>query len=234
MSLLTDLQEHASDTFKTSWDTREGRVVPAPSDLKLGNDAVEFDRATILYADLTGSTAMVDTVGWQKAAEIYKTFLFCAGKIIRSHGGSITSYDGDRVMGVFVGNSQSTPAAKCALQINWAVQNIINPALNKQYVGNTVNVSQIVGIDTSAVRVARTGVRGDNDLVWVGRAANYAAKLTEIKQAERTWITEAVYNRLLDEAKYGGNPKQDMWKQYRWTEHDRSAIYGSTYWWSID
>ena len=37
---------------------------------------------------------------------------------------------------------------------------------------------QSVGIDTSELFVARTGIRRANDLVWVGRAANHAAKLS--------------------------------------------------------
>jgi len=41
------------------------------------------------------------------AAEIYKTYLHCAAKIIRSEGGSITSYDGDRIMGIFIGDDHS-------------------------------------------------------------------------------------------------------------------------------
>jgi class 3 adenylate cyclase len=234
MSLLTDLQSHAATTFRSNWETREGRVVPVPADLKLTNDAVVFDRATVLYADLTASTHMVDTLGWQKAAEIYKTFLFCAGKIIRDAGGAITSYDGDRVMGVFIGDFQSTQAAKCALKINWAVQQVINPALNKQYADNTFTVQHVVGIDTSTIRAARTGVRGDNDIVWVGRAANYAAKLTELKSAERTWITADAYERLADDAKFGGDPKTNMWKLFTWRQQNDIPVYGSTWWWSFD
>jgi class 3 adenylate cyclase len=233
MSLLSDLSDYVSTTFRSNWETRNGQVVPVPTDLKLGNDAVVFERATALYADLTASTLMVDTLGWQRAAEIYKAFLFCSAKVIRDEGGSITSYDGDRVMGIFVGDKQSTSAVRCAMKINWAVQEIINPALRKQYSDNSLSVSQVVGIDTSEIRAARTGVRGDNDIVWVGRAANYAAKLTEIKQAERTWITKSVYDRVDAEVKFNGNPKSHMWKQYSWTEHDGSAIFGSTWWWSF-
>ncbi|MVA12289.1 adenylate/guanylate cyclase domain-containing protein [Agrobacterium vitis] len=233
MGLLKDLQDHAAQTFREQWATRAGKVVPAPTDLKLSNDAVEFDRATVLYADLTGSTNMVDTLCWQKAAEIYKTFLFCSGKIIRDSGGVITSYDGDRVMAVFIGNTQTSDAAICGLKINWAVQSVINPALTNQYSENTFAVSQVVGIDTSQLRAARTGVRGDNDIVWVGRAANYAAKLTEIKLPQRTWITENAYNWLRDEAKFGGNPKQNMWKKFNWSQQNNIPVYGSTYWWAI-
>jgi class 3 adenylate cyclase len=207
--------------------------VPDPEDLKLNNDAVEFDRATVLYADLAGSSALVDSVGWQFAAEIYKTFLHCAATIIRNGGGDITSYDGDRVMGIFVGDSQTTSAAKCGLKINYAVQSIITPALKAQYSQNNYTVKQVIGIDSSPIRAARTGVRGDNDLVWVGRAANYAAKLTELNSAERTWITGTAYNQLHKSATHGGTPEQWMWKKYSWAQMNKIEVYGSTWWWPV-
>jgi len=94
------LKGEVKKIFGESWKTRDGDVVPDPENLRLGNDAIEFKRATVLYADLSGSTNLVSTEGWTFAAEIYKTYLYCAARIIRSEGGSITSYDGDRVMGV--------------------------------------------------------------------------------------------------------------------------------------
>lgn len=233
MSLSDDLEKEVKKIFKDTWTKRKGQVVPDPSDLLLGNDAIEFDRATVLYADLSGSTALVDAKEWWFAAEIYKTFLHCAAKIIRDQGGTITSYDGDRIMAVFIGNNQTTTAARCGLKINYAVQNIVNPALKAQYPNSTYVVRQVVGIDTSEIRAARTGVRGDNDIVWVGRAANYAAKLTELDLSERTWLTEDAYNRLEEGSKMGGNPKRNMWKKYDWTQNDNKTIYGSTWWWSV-
>ncbi len=187
----------------------KGIKVPSPEDLKLGNDAAEFERATVLYADLSGSTQMVNSNDWRIAAEIYKAFLICAAKIIRSEGGQITSYDGDRVMGVFVGDRQSTSAATCGLKINYSVVNIVNPSFRAQYPNNSYSVRQVVGIDTSPIRAARTGVRGDNDIVWVGRAANYAAKLTEFNLEQRTWITGDVYDKLNESARLGGEKKEE-------------------------
>jgi len=175
---------------------------------------------------------MVDSKKWQFAAEIYKTYLHCATKIIKDEGGVITSYDGDRVMGVFIGKSQTTPAARAGLKINYAVQKIINPAMHAQY-NTDYDVVQVVGIDTSEIRVARTGARGDNDLVWVGRAANYAAKLTELKLSERTWVTKEAYDCMQDDVKLGGSPQQNMWKNYTWTEMGGRSIYGSTWRWKV-
>lgn len=220
--------------FKDTWQPRDGAVVPDPEDLKLGNEAVQFDTATVLYADLSGSTALVNAKKWTFAAEIYKSFLHCAATLIRKEGGEITSYDGDRVMGIFIGPIQTTPAARCGLKINCAVQTIINPALAAQYPGANYTVRQVVGIDTSPIRAARTGVRGDNDLVWVGRAANYAAKLTELDLDQRTWVTGDAYARMADEVKNNGTPKQLMWKEFKWTQMNNIPIHGSTWRWSVD
>lgn len=233
MSLGDDLKAQVAKIFKSSWEKRDGRVVPDPEDLKLGNDAVEFDRATVLYADLTGSTSLVDQHGWMFAAEVYKTYLHCCAKLVLAEGGTITSYDGDRIMGVFVGDQQSNSAARCGLKLNYAVREILNPALKSQYPNSTYTIKHVVGIDTSNIRAARTGVRGGNDIVWVGRAANYAAKLTELKLTESTWITADVYKKLNNKTKLGGANNDPMWKSYKWSQNGDHPIYGSTWWWTI-
>ena len=115
MARLEELQSAVIDIFSARWASRTGQAVPDPEDLRLGNDVVEFDRATVLYADLHGSTNMVDSEPWWRSAEIYKTFLHCAASIIRDEGGAITSYDGDRVMGIWIGKRQTTPAAIAGL-----------------------------------------------------------------------------------------------------------------------
>lgn len=231
--MALDLAPQVREIFRKAWETRQGRVVPEPGDLRLGNDAVEFTRATVLYADLTGSTALVDTKQWQFAAEIYKAYLHCAASIIRSEGGVITSYDGDRVMGVFVGENQTTPAARAALKINWAVLNIVNPELKAQYPASNYTVSQVVGIDCGEVRAARTGVRGFNDLVWVGSPANYAAKLTELKGVERSWITDTAYGWLHDDLKHRKSDGASIWQKFSWTQNGNMPVWGSNWTWSI-
>src|SRR5690606_37353617 len=101
-----DLASEVAVIFSNSWTTREGQKVPESEDLKLGNDAVTL-QGTVLYADLDGSTNLVDEYKPQFAAEIYKTYLHCAAKIIRSEGGVITAYDVDRCMAVFKGDAKN-------------------------------------------------------------------------------------------------------------------------------
>jgi class 3 adenylate cyclase len=233
MPLFDELAAHVDSVFRDSWSTRAGRQVPDPDDVRLGNDAVVLDPATVLYADLRGSTRLVDASSWSFAAEVYKAYLHCAAKLIRAEQGTITSYDGDRVMAVFIGQSQSTCAVRCAMKINQAVQMIINPLLKSRYSDAAFVVSQVVGIDTAPIHAARTGVRGGNDLVWVGRAANYAAKLTQLRLVENTWITKDTFDRLPAVATHHDATGIPMWKPYRWSEMADYPIYGSVYRWRL-
>ena len=232
MALTDDLQKEVATIFRSVWERREGLVVPSDDSIKLGNDAVEIE-ATVLYADLADSTKLVDGHTPPFAAEIYKTFLHCAAKIIRQEGGSITAYDGDRIMAVYLGTSKNTSAARTALKINHAVTYIINPAIRAQYSSETYVLKHVVGIDTSKLFIARTGVRGANDLVWVGRAANYAAKLAALPDEYPMYITADVYNSLNDQVKIWTDGRQ-MWQAVRWDNFDNSVVYRSSWWWNVD
>jgi class 3 adenylate cyclase len=228
MMLKEDLETAVKKTFKDVWTERDGEVVPEPKDLKLGNDGVNLE-ATVLYADMSGSTKLVDNYKAQFAAEIYKTYLACAARIVKDQGGVITAYDGDRLMAVFIGNTKNTNAVKTAFRINGAVWDIIKPALSAQYPNSDYKLKHIVGVDTSKILVSRIGVRNDNDLVWVGRAANYAAKLSSLSDDFTIYITSDVYDKMNDDVKFGGPTKENMWSARRWTAMNNMSIYASTW-----
>jgi class 3 adenylate cyclase len=232
MSALTEIRNEVKNILATTWQMRSGEVVPEAETVKLGNDAVIVD-GTVLYADLVQSTDLVRGYKNHFAAEVYKCFLISACRIIRSETGVITAFDGDRVMGVFIGKSKNSCAARAALKINWTTKNVINPAIKAQYPNTSYLVSHVVGIDTGSLFVAKTGIRGSNDLVWVGGAANYAAKLCGIRDGSNSsFITTEVFDRLSEDAKFGGNPKKSMWEKVTWHETGLT-IYRSSWWWPL-
>ncbi|HZV34243.1 MAG TPA: adenylate/guanylate cyclase domain-containing protein, partial [Verrucomicrobiae bacterium] len=167
------------------------------------------------------------------AAEVYKSYLHCASKIIKNQDGVITAFDGDRIMAVFIGDRKCTNAAKAALQLNFSVSKIINPCIKLKFPETTFIVSHGVGIDMSKLFVARTGVRGANDLVWVGRAANYAAKLCAIREEPyKVFVTKRVYDRMNDSAKTGSENNVSMWQKKIWT-FNNATIYASSWIWRV-
>ena len=228
MALEEDLTTWVTDTFRFQWDEETTTLVPKPEDLRLNaNHAKDLEEAVVLYADLDGSTDMVDNYRWWFSAEIYKTFLKCSADIIKQEGGVVTAYDGDRVMAVYTGDSKNSSAALTALKINHCVSQIIQPAIDHQYPNTEFKLNHVVGIDSSQLRAARIGIRGDNDIVWVGRAANYAAKLTSMP-GKPTRITEAVYKRLRKDLKETDGTS--MWNAEYWDEKSM-VIYTSTWRW---
>src|SRR5689334_20206574 len=126
MKKLAELQQTIDEILATNWQRRKGIKVPEAEEVKLGNDAVELS-GTVLYADLVDSTGLVQGFKDWFAAEVYKTYLMASSELIRNNGGVITAFDGDRVMGVFIGDNKNSSAAKCALQINHLVSQEINP-----------------------------------------------------------------------------------------------------------
>ena len=111
MGLRADLKSDIAGVFAAQWRERDGTVVPDDDSVTLGNDAVKL-QATVLYADLADSTQLVDGHFAWFSAEMYKTFLHCAARIIRSEQGTITAYDGDRAMAVFLGDHKNSSALR--------------------------------------------------------------------------------------------------------------------------
>jgi class 3 adenylate cyclase len=214
MGLKDDISTEVGNVLAQAWDVRDGTIVPETADIKLAGGAVRLE-ATMLYADLADSTALA-LYDRRVAARVFKAFLASCARIIRARNGYIRSFDGDRIMGVFIDGSKNTSAAKAALNINYVVGNIIRPKFEAKYEAfrnQTCTIGHCVGIDMSEVLVIRGGIINNNDLIWVGSAPNVAAKLSSIRSTPyNSWITASAYNRLADDAKVSKDG-QAMWEE---------------------
>ena len=234
MSLLNEIEIDVKNTIDTPWDLRKGRVVPSTTDIALSGGTIELD-ATFLYADLADSSKMAKELDRRVAARIMKSFLATTCRLIIKSNGTIQSFDGDRVMGVFVGDLKNTNATTCALKINHVVTQIIKTKYENKYESvrdATFNIRHGVGVDTGTVMGVRAGARGSNDLIWIGRAPNLAAKMSDIRnQPYSSHITASVYNKLADSAKFS-KQKTNMWESCSWNFlGDKISIYRSKWRW---
>lgn len=120
---------------------------------------------------------------------------------------------------------------KTALQINYAVEQIINSAIRSVYNTDYI-LRQAVGVDTGSIFVARTGIRGSNDLVWAGPAANYAAKLCSLRDSYfASWITKRVFDKLNRTSSHSDQGFL-MWEGRTWTDYNL-AVYRSHWGWRL-
>ena len=233
MSLQSDLRRDVDNILKRKRELRTGRSVPESKDVRFaGGVTLE---AAFLYADLRDSTTLASTDP-PVAADVFQSFLSTTARIIKSEHGEIRSFDGDRIMAVFVGDNRFDLAAKCGLKMNWTFKNIISPKLLERH-GEALKdfkLDYTTGVDAGTILAIRGGVRDDNDLVWIGRAPNIGAKLSGLKTGHRTYITGSVYDKLSDSMKTGGEPKRSMWEACRWKAFDNLRLFRSNWTWEMN
>ena len=228
-----EIETKVQEIIDTSWSIRDGQVVPKTGDVVLKNGAVRVE-ATYLFADLGDSSGAAQKLKKEVTGKVIRAYLDCASRIIGHFDGAIRSFDGDRVMGIFIGGSKNTSSVKAALGINWAMDNVLKPRLEKKWstLPTYYKIHHGVGIATGESLIVRGGVRDNNDLVSIGGAPNVAAKLSDLRQSPDVYITEDVYNGMNDETKYtngknmwtvvpsqtiGGTVYKVMGSTWRWT-----------------
>ncbi|MFJ4207967.1 adenylate/guanylate cyclase domain-containing protein [Paenarthrobacter sp. NPDC089675] len=241
MTVLSDkIATNAKTLWTVAWNERTGQVVPSTDEIAHSNGAVKVE-ATYLYADLADSTEMQKLYGSDFAARVHRMYLGGACEVIRAQGGEIRSFDGDRVMGIFMGKRMRNDATSAALKINWVVCEVINKLTinRKRSNGDWWKVSHGVGIDSGEALIVRAGVRNrpggsnHNDLISIGAAPAIAAKLSGLRNVGgATIVTDNVYRYLQDSTKLSTKDKTNMFKgpQTRDVDPYKVTTYTSSWW----
>lgn len=209
--------------------------VPRAGDI--GYSEGVFVPSVYLYADMIDSSALVRQHPPETVARVFKTYLQVAVRVIRSHEGHIRSFDGDRVMGVFSGENRAVRAVKAAMQIKWACAELIHPALRKRFKSLQVSGWQlkcVVGIANGESLLIHAGIRQNDDLISVGRNANLAAKLSDLRQGNFTTFIGVGAHSELDDATLESNGKT-MWDGPYSIDlgGEKKRYYRSSYRWAI-
>lgn len=209
MGVADDLEAGVAGVLAPVWNSRDGAVIPETADITLNNGAVNLT-ATYLYADMANSTALAQKYDRPVTAKVIRCYLNAASRLIRHYGGEIRSYDGDRVMGIFIGDAKNTQSVRCGLALSWAVRKVIQPKLAAKWTDLDWTMDHGVGVDTGEAMLVRAGVRGHNDLISVGSAPNIAAKLSENRSRSIT-ISKAVYDSMAKRVKISTDGTKNMW-----------------------
>ena len=170
-----------------------------------------------------------------------KSYFDGAVKIINTNDGTVRSFNGDGMLALFVGVKQSNNAVKAAMQIRWFVRSILWPKFNAYFSANAaargarLNFSVGCGLDYGDIYAVRVGIRGTNDVAWVGRCTNTAAKLSnELHHPRSIGVTRAVFSRLNDDRKLSldGRP---MWSAEPFADFGgvTRAYRTTSFWWAV-
>lgn len=232
MGIQDDVRTAVDEICSVAWKERHGTVVPETQDVVFKNGAVNVE-ATYLYADLANSTGLAHHVSRKVVARVIRSYLNASARVIRKWNGAIRSYDGDRVMGIFIGSSQRNDAVRAALGINWAFCNVLKPKISEKWptVPSRWTPKHAVGVAHGEAMIVRGGVVGENDLISIGRAPNIAAKLSDIRGAKYLYITDGVYSALKPPAKMATSD-ESFWSRYtdQTIGGNTVKVYASNWW----
>ncbi|WP_086150514.1 adenylate/guanylate cyclase domain-containing protein [Cellulosimicrobium sp. KWT-B] len=235
--MFPTIETSVSQIFSTSWNITDGTVVPKTEDVVLRNGGRRLD-AVYLYADLAGSSKLAQSLLPEATAKIVKAYVNTATRILRHKGGHIRSFDGDRVMAIFMGNDKEDRAVRAALAINWAVIEVIRPAIRDGFSDGAdfCNIQHGIGIDSGEALVIRGGIRDNNDLISIGASPNVAAKLSDIRAPGHSiFITDNVKEQLSEEHLKFDNLQQ-IWSRLSYL-HDvggkKYTVWGTSAYWGI-
>lgn len=135
----------------------------------------------VLYIDIRRSTQLSFNHRPKTVAKLYSAFVRSMTRCARFYGGHVRGIIGDRVMVIFDKEKCFGNAIDCAIGMNSISQFLIN----KHFSNGDVECG--IGIDAGPMLATKTGImkRGHEQsnyksLVWLGRPANIASKLTDI------------------------------------------------------
>lgn len=213
------LTDETKEILRTKWDVRDGNVVPEFETITLKDGAVKVS-AAFLYADLAGSSKLAEACPWETTAKIIRAYLHVSVRLIRAWDGHIRSFDGDRVMGVFMGDQKTTHAVRCAREIFHMTDQILDPTAKDEFQSvknNNINIRQCVGVDVGTAVAVRAGIRNNNDLIWIGRPPSLAAKLSDLREYPHcVFISDGAFKALSDTDKKNAQG-EDIWESRSWT-----------------
>jgi class 3 adenylate cyclase len=184
-NILEEIDLDVQDVLSTSFAYTSTQFVPSREDSGLSYERGKDKRGKeietcVLFVDIRNSVALTDKHQHQTMGRVYTAFTKAVLKVARHHNGHIRNIIGDRVMIVFPVANCFKNAVDCAVSINHIASKIINKRFE-------VDFKCGIGIAHGNLRVIKVGIQrngtenGENKgLVWVGKPANYASRITDM------------------------------------------------------
>jgi class 3 adenylate cyclase/tetratricopeptide (TPR) repeat protein len=150
---------------------------------------------TVLFADITGSTGLGQTLDPESLQQIMSRYFAEMKLVVERHGGLVSKFIGDAVMAVFglprVHEDDALRAVRAAAEMREALA-----ALNEEFASSWgITVAVRTGVNTGEV-LAREPA--DQEALVVGDAINVAARFEQTAEPGEILIGEATYRLVHD------------------------------------
>jgi adenylate cyclase len=158
-----------------------------------GYQRCKLIETAVLYIDLRRSTQLNLEHKPETVAKLYSAFVRAMTRCAQHFGGHVRGIIGDRVMVLFNPSTAFVDAVNTAILMN----SVVKYVLDEHFPRGDVECG--IGIDYGRMLATKTGVRRHGveqnnyrSLVWLGRPANVASKLTDLANKTTSWSRRTV------------------------------------------
>lgn len=197
--LLDGLDDEIAIIQDSSFDINITETLTAPTDSDPSFTFENFDdyyknvktiETCVLYVDIRKSTKLNLQHYPKTMAKLYSSFVRGMIKAAEEFNGKIRNIVGDRIMVVFNSSNCFTESVNTAILMNTISEKIIN----KRFKGDAFKCG--IGIDYGKMMIVKCGTvkygqekSNYKSLVWLGKPANIASKLTDAANQPSTYST---------------------------------------------
>ena len=171
------------------------KIFSSEENIRLGGERREI---TVLFADLSGFTAMSENIEQEKVVAILNGYFSRITPIIFKHHGTLDKFMGDGLLAFFGApiSSEDDPvqAVQTAIEIIREITNINQQNAKKNW--PTLHVS--IGINTGEVVAGYIGSEDHLNYTVIGDAVNVAQRIETLADNDTILISEAVRNKIID------------------------------------
>lgn len=151
---------------------------------------------TVLFADLTGFTALSETMDAEDIARIINDFFTRMVKIVHKYGGSVDKFLGDALMVLFgapvAHYDDPERAVRTALEMQQEMEKF-----NVEK-GFALPLSMSIGINTGPVVALNVGSDERMEYTVIGDTVNLAARLEAVAGPKEILVSQFTYERIAD------------------------------------
>ncbi len=151
---------------------------------------------TVLFADLSGFTALSETMDAEDISKIINEFFTRMVKIVHKYGGSVDKFLGDALMVLFgapvAHYDDPERAVRAALEMQ---QEMVNFNAEKNF---TSPLSMSIGINSGPAVALNVGSEQRMEYTVIGDTVNLAARLESISGPGEIIISQFTYEKIAD------------------------------------
>jgi predicted ATPase/class 3 adenylate cyclase len=169
---------------------------PAASAVLSGTSVLEERRLiTILFADLSGFTALSSRLDPEEVQEVANVCFEHLNKTILAEGGTVHKYEGDLVIALFGYPAAHEDDPERAVRAAFRMFALI-PGINAELsarLRQTTDLGLHVGINSGTVVVGQVGAEGKSEVTVMGDAVNLGSRLKDLALRGEIKVSGPVY-----------------------------------------